>query len=199
MESEFVKRLMEHRSMLHSFVYALLRDPHLTEDILQEVAVVLWSKYSEFRPGTDFGAWARSVAYREVLSARRSEARARRYMDDACVQQILAAYQRPRGGGRHRDPSAGAPPLHGTAQFGPARHHALPLRDVDEQPRRSRRNSPGRPRPSTPSSTGSRSSSPTASRRGSWRMPREARELDRLIHRYFEAISRPRRRGCSGA
>jgi RNA polymerase sigma-70 factor (ECF subfamily) len=94
MESEFVKRLMEHRSMLHSFVYALLRDPHLTEDILQEVAVVLWSKYSEFTPGTDFGAWARSVAYREVLSARRSEARARRYMDDACAQQILAAYQR---------------------------------------------------------------------------------------------------------
>jgi len=94
MESEFVKRLMEHRSMLHSFVYALLRDPHLTEDILQEVAVVLWSKYSEFAPGTDFGAWARSVAYREILATRRSEARAHRYMDDACAQEILAAYQR---------------------------------------------------------------------------------------------------------
>jgi RNA polymerase sigma-70 factor (ECF subfamily) len=94
MESEFVKRLMEHRSMLHSFVYAMLRDPHLTEDILQEVAVVLWSKYQEFKPGTDFGAWARSVAYREILSARRSEARAHRYMDEACSQEILAAYQR---------------------------------------------------------------------------------------------------------
>lgn len=94
MESEFVKRLMEHRSMLHSFTFALVRDAHLTEDILQQVAVVLWSKYSEFRPGTDFGAWARSVAYREVLSARRSEARARRFMDDACAQEILAAYQR---------------------------------------------------------------------------------------------------------
>jgi len=94
MESDFVKRLMEHRSMLHSFVYAMLRDPHLTEDILQEVAVVLWSKYEEFTPGTDFGAWARSVAYREILAARRSEARAHRYMDEACAQEILAAYQR---------------------------------------------------------------------------------------------------------
>jgi len=94
MESEFVKQLMEHRSMLHSFAYALLRDAHLTEDILQEVAVVLWSKYSEFTPGTDFGAWARSVAYREILAARRSEARAHRYMDDSCAQEILAAYQR---------------------------------------------------------------------------------------------------------
>ncbi len=94
MESEFVKKLMEHRSMLHSFVFALLRDPHLTEDILQEVAVVLWSKYKEFTPGTDFGAWARAIAYREILAARRSEARARRYMDEACAQEILAAYQR---------------------------------------------------------------------------------------------------------
>ena len=94
MESEFVKRLMEHRSMLHSFAFALIRDPHLTEDILQQVAVVLWTKYSEFTPGSDFGAWARSVAYREVLAVRRSEARAHRYMDDACAQEILAAYQR---------------------------------------------------------------------------------------------------------
>ena len=94
MESEFVKRLMEHRSMLHSFVFAMLRDAHLTEDILQEVAVVLWSKYREFTPGTDFGAWARSVAYREVLAARRSEARAHRYMDESCAQEILAAYER---------------------------------------------------------------------------------------------------------
>src|SRR5262245_66469592 len=94
MESEFVKRLMEHRSMLHSFVYALLREPHLTEDILQEVAVVLWSKFSEFRPGTDFGAWARSIAFREVLSARRSEARAHRHLDEGVARQILAAYER---------------------------------------------------------------------------------------------------------
>src|SRR5258706_4309725 len=94
MESEFVKNLMEHRSMLHSFSFALLRDPHLTEDILQQVAVVLWTKYAEFTPGSDFGAWARSVAYREILAVRRSEARAHRYMDDACAQEILAAYQR---------------------------------------------------------------------------------------------------------
>jgi RNA polymerase sigma-70 factor, ECF subfamily len=85
---------MEHRSMLHSFVYAIVRDPHLTEDILQQVAVVLWSKFSEFEEGTDFGAWARSVAFREILSTRRSEARAHRHLDEVCARQILAAYER---------------------------------------------------------------------------------------------------------
>ena len=94
METRFVQRLVEHRSMLHSFVYAIIRDPHLTEDILQEVAVVLWSKSGEFEEGTDFGAWARSVAFREILSARRSEARAQRHMDETCANRILAAYER---------------------------------------------------------------------------------------------------------
>lgn len=94
MEASFVQRLMEHRSMLHSFVYAIVRDAHLTEDILQQVAGVLWSKFAEFREGTDFGAWARSVAFREILAARRSESRAHRHLDEACARQILAAYER---------------------------------------------------------------------------------------------------------
>lgn len=94
METRFVKLLMEHRSMLHSFIYALLRDPHLTEDVLQETAAVLWTKFPEFTPGTDFGAWARGVAWREVLAARRAEARAHRHLDEECARQILAAYER---------------------------------------------------------------------------------------------------------
>ena len=93
-ESDFVKLLMEHRAMLHSFVYAVTRDPHTTEDVLQEVSVVLWAKFSEFEEGTNFGAWARSVAYREILAARRSEMRAHRHFDEACAQSILAAYER---------------------------------------------------------------------------------------------------------
>jgi RNA polymerase sigma-70 factor (ECF subfamily) len=93
-ESDFVKLLMEHRAMLHSFIYAVTRDSHATEDVLQEVSVVLWSKFSEFQEGTNFGAWSRSVAYREILAARRSELRAHRHFDERCAQAILAAYER---------------------------------------------------------------------------------------------------------
>jgi RNA polymerase sigma-70 factor (ECF subfamily) len=93
-QSDFVKLLMEHRAMLHSFIYAVTRDSHATEDVLQEVSVVLWSKFAEFQQGTNFGAWARSVAYREILAARRSEMRAHRHFDEPCAQAILAAYER---------------------------------------------------------------------------------------------------------
>ncbi len=98
MDAEFARRLMEHRSRLHAFVYALVRDPHLTEDILQEVAVVLFEKFATFASGTDFGAWAREIAYREILSARRSEWRARRHLDVGLAQEIWKAFQRRREG-----------------------------------------------------------------------------------------------------
>ena len=62
MDAQFVKLLMEHRSLLHSFIYALVRDVHLAEDILQEMGVVLWTKFGEFRSGSNFGAWAREIA-----------------------------------------------------------------------------------------------------------------------------------------
>ena len=93
-QTDFVKLLMEHRAMLHSFVYAILRNATTAEDVLQEVSVVLWSKFSEFQEGTNFGAWARSVAYREIRAARRSEMRAHRHFDEDCAQAILAAYER---------------------------------------------------------------------------------------------------------
>ena len=96
MEATFVKLLMEHRSRLHSFIYALLRDPHLTEDVLQEMAVVLWEKFPDFRPGSDFAAWARDVAYREIMSARRAEWRARRPLNETFARAIWTAYQRRR-------------------------------------------------------------------------------------------------------
>jgi RNA polymerase sigma-70 factor (ECF subfamily) len=96
MDVEFAKRLMEHRSRLHAFVYAFVRDPHLAEDVLQEVAVVLFEKYSDFLPGSDFGAWAREIAYREILSARRAEWRARRHLDLGLAHEIWKAFQRRR-------------------------------------------------------------------------------------------------------
>jgi RNA polymerase sigma-70 factor, ECF subfamily len=94
MEARFLKLLMEHRAMLHGFIYALIPDPNLAEDVIQETAATLWAKFGEFKEGS-FGAWARAVAWRHVAAARRKEWRAHRHvMDDECARRILSAYER---------------------------------------------------------------------------------------------------------
>jgi RNA polymerase sigma-70 factor (ECF subfamily) len=94
MEETFVKLLMEHRSMLHGFIYAIVRNPHLAEDAMQEVASVLWTKFRRFEQGTNFGAWARAVAYREVISLLRKEKKAARHLTEPAARQLMEAYER---------------------------------------------------------------------------------------------------------
>lgn len=48
--------------MLYAFVLGRVRDPHGAEDVFQETARVMVREQGVFRTGTDFGAWARSIA-----------------------------------------------------------------------------------------------------------------------------------------
>ena len=76
MEETFVKLLMEHRSMLHGFIYAIVRNPHLAEDAMQEVASVLWTKFGQFKQGTNIKAWlSRIMANLFISQCRRRKRR----------------------------------------------------------------------------------------------------------------------------
>jgi RNA polymerase sigma-70 factor (ECF subfamily) len=41
------------------------------DDVMQDVAVVLWEKYGEFRDGGDFRSWAFGVARSQAVSLAR--------------------------------------------------------------------------------------------------------------------------------
>ncbi|HXG63211.1 MAG TPA: sigma-70 family RNA polymerase sigma factor [Planctomycetota bacterium] len=65
MDSEGVVRLLtRERLMIQAFIRALVPDPHLAEDVFQEVFIVALRKHAEFREGSDFGAWVREIARR---------------------------------------------------------------------------------------------------------------------------------------
>jgi RNA polymerase sigma-70 factor (ECF subfamily) len=61
-----LKLFVDHRTMLYAFIHALVRDPHGAEDVFQETTMVLFREAAQFQAGTDFGAWARSVARNRI-------------------------------------------------------------------------------------------------------------------------------------
>jgi RNA polymerase sigma-70 factor, ECF subfamily len=75
-------------------VYAYIRSqvPHRSdaEDVLQETATVLWSKFAGFAPGTDFLAWAYQVARFKVQHYHEKQARQRRLFSQAMVELVAA-------------------------------------------------------------------------------------------------------------
>jgi len=72
---EFLKQYASAQPALQHFLAAHIPDLHEVDDLMQEVAVCLWKKFSEFVPGTSFRRWAFRVAQFEILHARRAHAR----------------------------------------------------------------------------------------------------------------------------
>lgn len=70
---EVMRLLLKSQSMLSVYVYAMVQDWDIVEDVVQEAAVYICGHWQEFKPGTDFGAWARTIAHyrvRDALKAR---------------------------------------------------------------------------------------------------------------------------------
>ena len=58
------------------------------DDILQEVAAVLWRKFAEYQPGSDFLRWACRIARLEVLAYHRHRKRLRTFLGDDVVDAV---------------------------------------------------------------------------------------------------------------
>ncbi len=74
---EVLRLFLQHQVALSGFLYAVAEDWEVVEEALQETAVFVCSRWQDFAPGTDFGAWARAAARLrclEVLARRRRSA-----------------------------------------------------------------------------------------------------------------------------
>lgn len=68
---EFVFLLARHERMLGGYVMSMVPHASDADDILQETKVVLWRSFHQFAAGTNFAAWARKVAFHQVLAFRK--------------------------------------------------------------------------------------------------------------------------------
>lgn len=71
---QFAQLLATCQRKVFLYIMALVHHPTDAEEILQETNLVLWRKFDQYRPGTDFIQWACRVAYYEVLKYREKKA-----------------------------------------------------------------------------------------------------------------------------
>src|SRR5579871_6172977 len=73
---------------------ALVRDSHLTDDIVQQVAVILVRRFKEYDPEKPFLPWVLGVAKNLVAQARAQSAKELSYfVDPKLVERIQAGFQ----------------------------------------------------------------------------------------------------------
>lgn len=84
----FVELLAQHDRALTLYVYALVSRQADAEDILQQTKMVLWKSFGDFEPGTHFLAWARKVAFHQILGYRRKTKRDPLPLSDEMLEKV---------------------------------------------------------------------------------------------------------------
>lgn len=87
---EFVRELTDHQPALRAFVSFLMAGSSGFADAVQEVNLLLWEKRGQFRPGTNFRAWAFTMARFVVLGHHRRMRRDHVLVFDADLIEQLA-------------------------------------------------------------------------------------------------------------
>ena len=80
----------EHHRRLLAFAQSLVSDDTGAEDIVQDAFFTAYQKLPSFKPGSDFGAWLRSIIRYKALEWRRT--RRERQLDEAVLDKLEHRY-----------------------------------------------------------------------------------------------------------
>ena len=89
-DSQFVALLTQVQLPLVLYVRSLMPGNSMAKDVAQQANVKIWEKRNDYELGTNFKAWAFSIARFEVLNYRKRAARESKLMFSADLQEILA-------------------------------------------------------------------------------------------------------------
>ena len=90
-DETFVQLFAHNERHLRAFVRSMGLDWHAVDDVVQTVSLVMWRKWHQFDPSTDFMKWARVIARFEVLKFRRTMARDRHVFTDDLMTLLADA------------------------------------------------------------------------------------------------------------
>lgn len=91
---DFLAEFTKHSRRIYGFVRALVPNQADAEELYQDVSTLLWEKFGDFQPGSDFRAWAFQIAHYRVLSFRQRKSTQQKVFSDAfsdAVESELAA------------------------------------------------------------------------------------------------------------
>ena len=87
---EFVKHFQKHEAAIRCFVRSLMPSWNDVDDVMQDISLVLWDKFSEFKPGSDFRRWAYVIARFKVMNHNSKKGREKLHFDNDLLELMAA-------------------------------------------------------------------------------------------------------------
>ena len=86
----FLKLLLEHQPKIYTYILSLVPNYTDADDIFQNVSEVIWRRFDQYRPGTNFLSWALRCTHLEVLNFRKKKYNSRQIIfDHETFEQML--------------------------------------------------------------------------------------------------------------
>jgi RNA polymerase sigma-70 factor (ECF subfamily) len=93
-QQHFLHLFMANEAAVRAFVRSLVPTLDDANDVMQEVAIVLWKKFAEYKSSEDFRRWAFGVARFKVLSWQRDRGRDRHVFGLEATELLAAEAER---------------------------------------------------------------------------------------------------------
>ena len=78
--------------VIRSYVRSVVRDVHVTEDLLQQVALTLVEKFGQYDRGRNFTGWCMGIAKNKVMNYVTTQLRDRHQFGAEAMQKVAEAY-----------------------------------------------------------------------------------------------------------
>ena len=92
--TRFLREFACHEEAIRAYVRRLVPTRCDADDVVQEIAIVLWEKLDEFREEENFRSWAFGIARYKVLSWLRDKGRRRMVLDPDVIQLVADESER---------------------------------------------------------------------------------------------------------
>jgi RNA polymerase sigma-70 factor (ECF subfamily) len=87
---DFVELMTQYQGRLYGYVLSLSGDPDAANDVLQEANIVLWKQSSQFKPGSNFKAWAFRIAHFQFMAYRQKRIRDKVLFSDELLSMLAS-------------------------------------------------------------------------------------------------------------
>ncbi len=86
--SDFLALFAQHQRTISYYLTGMLPTQNDVDDVFQETCLVLWKEFPNFRLGTNFGAWACTIAFNQVRAWRSRQKRETIVFSDEFLQMV---------------------------------------------------------------------------------------------------------------
>lgn len=87
-QQQFVLYQSRYQGRVFAFVLSMVNDWHVAEEIVQCASVVMWEKFDQFTPGTNYLHWANRIALYETRKHRDRQRRGGVLLSDEVLEKL---------------------------------------------------------------------------------------------------------------